>query len=115
MEVAELCGCRGPEWMWLSPAEFNVTVRMRLGLPLTAQVGKCRLCGKVDVDVMGDHSLCCMSRGLRTRAHTALRNEVAAVAREAFLAPALDVQPFTQAAHTGLRLDAAYQRGGSCG
>ncbi|KAJ9453688.1 hypothetical protein DIPPA_30512 [Diplonema papillatum] len=72
-----------PEWMWLSPAEFNVAVRMRLGLPLTAQVGKCRLCGDADADVMGDHSLCCMSGGLRTRAHTALRNEVAAVAREA--------------------------------
>ncbi|KAJ9436114.1 hypothetical protein DIPPA_26706 [Diplonema papillatum] len=101
-----------PEWMWLSPAEFNVAVRMRLGLPLTAQVGKCRLCGDADADVMGDHSLCCMSGGLRTRAHTALRNEVAAVAREALLTPALEVQPFTQPAHTGLRLDVAYQRGG---
>ncbi|KAJ9453302.1 Retrotransposable element SLACS 132 kDa protein [Diplonema papillatum] len=101
-----------PEWMWLSPAEFNVAVRMRLGLPLTAHVGKCRLCGDADADVMGDHSLCCMSGGLRTRAHTALRNEVAAVAREALLTPALEVQPFTQPAHTGLRLDVAYQRGG---
>ncbi|KAJ9437851.1 hypothetical protein DIPPA_25035, partial [Diplonema papillatum] len=101
-----------PEWMWLSPAEFNVAVRMRLGLPLTARVGKCRLCGDADADVMGDHSLCCMSGGLRTRAHTALRNEVAAVAREALLTPALEVQPFTQPAHTGLRLDVAYQRGG---
>ncbi|KAJ9456220.1 hypothetical protein DIPPA_33907 [Diplonema papillatum] len=49
-------------------------------MSLAPQARVCRLCGTAEADRYGDHSLTCLSAGLRTRVHTAQRNEVAAVA-----------------------------------
>ncbi|KAJ9442663.1 Retrotransposable element SLACS 132 kDa protein [Diplonema papillatum] len=99
-----------PATMWLSGMEFNVLVRQRLGLAVTAEERMCRLCDKNVADVFGDHSLTCMNVGLRTRAHTALRDEVAKLAREALLTPAVEAAPFSGEGFKGLRLDVMYQR-----
>ncbi|KAJ9434820.1 hypothetical protein DIPPA_14796, partial [Diplonema papillatum] len=64
-----------PDDLWMSPAELTVAVRLRLGMQLAPQARECRLCGAAEADRFGDHSLTCLNAGLRTRAHTALRNE----------------------------------------
>ncbi|KAJ9444565.1 hypothetical protein DIPPA_26154 [Diplonema papillatum] len=70
----------------------------------------CRLCDKNVADVFGDHSLTCMNVGLRTQAHTALQDEVAKLAREAVLTPAVEAAPFIGKGFKRLRLDIMYQR-----
>ncbi|KAJ9441554.1 hypothetical protein DIPPA_03463 [Diplonema papillatum] len=100
-----------PDDLWMSPAELTVAVRLRLGMQLAPQARECRLCGAAEADRFGDHSLTCLNAGLRTRAHTALRNEVGALAREALLCPVLEDRPFTKHPHRNKRVDVAYTRG----
>ncbi|KAJ9436510.1 hypothetical protein DIPPA_20283, partial [Diplonema papillatum] len=60
--------------MWLSSAELAVAVRLRLGLPIAAAPGECRLCGHGATDVIGSHAQTCFGSGRRTRLHNALRD-----------------------------------------
>ncbi|KAJ9447334.1 hypothetical protein DIPPA_03633 [Diplonema papillatum] len=63
--------------MWLSSAELAVAVRLRLGLPIAAAPGECRLCGHGATDVIGSHAQTCFGSGRRTRLHNVLRDIVA--------------------------------------
>ncbi|KAJ9455316.1 hypothetical protein DIPPA_22056 [Diplonema papillatum] len=101
-----------PDDLWMSRAELTVAVRLRLGMPLAPRDRVCRLCGLATADRFGDHSLSCLNTGLRTRAHTALRDGVAALAREALLGPVLEDRPFTKHPNRNKRVDVLYEREG---
>ena len=104
-----LYGCPdSPPDLWLAGPEFIALIRIRLGLPVSTAPCLCTLCGKVQADIWGDHSLSCMAAGARTRLHNELRNSFAALARLAFLAPILEPQPFSTTTHKGKRVDVAY-------
>ncbi|KAJ9435106.1 hypothetical protein DIPPA_09513, partial [Diplonema papillatum] len=76
--------------MWLSSAELAVAVRLRLGLPIAAAPGECRLCGHGATDVIGSHAQTCFGSGRRTRLHNALRDIVADFARRGLLGPSIE-------------------------
>ena len=88
---------------WLGNAEFSALCKHRLGLPVTDRASTCRLCGKVEADTRGYHSLTCMGSGLRTRAHHALRDAIYEIAGTALLCPRKEGGPF--AAQPSLRAD----------
>ncbi|KAJ9434967.1 hypothetical protein DIPPA_04632 [Diplonema papillatum] len=92
--------------MWLSPAELAVAVRLRLGLPIAAAPGECRLC-----DVNGSHAQTCFGSGRRTRLHNALRDIVADFARRGLLGPSIERAVFANARRK--RPDISYVRDGS--
>jgi hypothetical protein len=78
---------------WMSPAQFQALVRLRLGMPQypSSTAGTtCRLCFKAPLDVMGRHSLTCMGGGLRTAVHNLVRDLVHRLASTALLGPRLE-------------------------
>lgn len=91
--------------LWLPNNLFGQSVRLRLGLPL-GQVERCSLChGKSACDQLGDHSLSCLSQGVKTLTHSAVLDELMKFASVAGCVPAREPHPF--AAQPNLRLDAA--------
>ncbi len=60
----------------LTPEEFRVAVRLRLGLPVYPAVQDCNQCRKKPSDIYGGHSLTCMTSGYRTRAHNSIRDTI---------------------------------------
>ncbi|KAJ9437380.1 hypothetical protein DIPPA_22720 [Diplonema papillatum] len=97
--------------MWLSPAELAVAVRLRLGLPIAAAPGECRLCGHGATDVNGSHAQTCFGSGRRTRLHNALRDIVADFARRGLLGPSIERAVFANARRK--RPDISYVRDGT--
>ncbi|KAJ9455856.1 hypothetical protein DIPPA_34412 [Diplonema papillatum] len=97
--------------MWLSPAELAVAVRLRLGLPIAAAPGECRLCGHGATDVNGSHAQTCFGSGRRTRLHNALRDIVADFARRGLLGPSIERAVFANARRN--RPDISYVRDGT--
>jgi hypothetical protein len=65
----------------LSSHGWRLMARMRLGIPLSPELGlSCPGCGKA-LDSFGDHALCCPDLGVYAR-HTHLRNELAEICSE---------------------------------
>lgn len=98
------------EDLWLKPQLFVAALRLRLGLPILETPSTCRLCNSSEADVFGHHSLACISGGLRTRAHNAIRDGVDALARSALLTPAREPRPFANSPQS--RLDISVSRDG---
>ncbi|KAJ9458089.1 hypothetical protein DIPPA_34838 [Diplonema papillatum] len=97
--------------MWLSSAELAVAVRLRLGLPIAAAPGECRLCGHGATDVIGSHAQTCFGSGRRTRLHNALRDIVADFARRGLLGPSIERAVFANTRRK--RPDISYVRDGT--
>ncbi len=98
--------------LWLSNAEFCVLLRTRLGMPIAAQSKVCNMCNKRTADIFGDHSLSCMTGGLRNRLHNTLRDQLGNLVREALLSPAIEDMPFSSEKHKRDRLDIVYSHMG---
>ena len=63
-----------------------VAVRIRLGIEVYNQPGKCPACGK-DSDALGDHCLVCGNGGERIACHNSLRDSLFTTDQAAGLAP----------------------------
>jgi hypothetical protein len=79
---------------WLPPDVFGMLCRRRLGLPVYPTSALCQLCGKVESDVFGHHTLRCMAFGEKTRAHHRLVDALFARTSSAMLLAQREVCPF---------------------
>ena len=76
-----------PDPAWLSPAEHDVAIRLRLGLPIAEAPSLCGNCGRTWADVHGRHALACMHGPNRWAVHNAVRDAVYFAAGAALWAP----------------------------
>lgn len=94
-------------------AAFETAIRMRLGMPVRAEPGRCALCIDKDaaheLDVYGNEAACCMRSGMRTRLHHGLRDRLHRMLSEALLAPRREVAVDAKSAQ---RLDISAWLGG---
>jgi hypothetical protein len=72
----------------LTPEEFRVALRIRLGLPVFA-AARCGYC-ETPMDESGVHALSCMYGGYHVRRHNAVRDVFAAVAEAGALGPVVE-------------------------
>ena len=94
--LSSLCLPQAGAWLTCTPlpalglhlrgAEFVLSCKFRLGLPVYDQLGPCPNCGK-ESDVLGDHSLVCGTGGERIVRHNAVRDAIFETAAAAGLAP----------------------------
>ena len=89
--------------LWLSSAQFNAAANFRLGKPVAPIESPCVLCrGKKVADVMGYHSLVCMSGGDRARASANICALIGALCRYSGFQVSPQPFPFPE---NGLRPD----------
>ena len=81
--------------LWLSSELFVVLARFRMGMHLCDADFVCPQCRQSTSDRLGDHALTCMSGGLRTLAHNAMRDQVSSLLSECLLRPIRETHPFT--------------------
>jgi hypothetical protein len=98
--------------VWMAPAVFRMSCRLRLGLPLADVESLCVPCasrGRPPVlrDVFGHHALACMLGGERTHAHNTVCRQLVADASFGLLHPAPECHPFGD----GDRLDFVFRTG----
>jgi hypothetical protein len=75
---------------WLSPAEFGVAIRRRLGEPVASAPGLCGNCGVAMADVLGDHAIACMRGPSKWAVHNAMRDAVSRFAGAALWSPVVE-------------------------
>lgn len=103
---------------WLSPREFILLARLRLGaqlFPTESFCGRCALArsGRRSVcDTHGAHALSCMCGGNRTTAHTAVLRSLCAIGSEAILQVSPEVRLFSS--RPNARIDACVDWGATC-
>lgn len=73
----------------LSPPQFHVAVKRLLGLPLFRDTLPCPLC-KQNMDIYGDHSLCCKMTGDNITRHNRVRNFLFKLADRGQLNPEME-------------------------
>lgn len=73
----------------LKPKTFRTAVYYRLGVPILEKEIECPMC-KQNINVYGDHATCCSKAGDLIVRHNAMRNLVAAIAKEGLLSPILE-------------------------
>ena len=70
----------------LSPVEFSLAAKYRLGCPVYDSAGPCPACQRPS-DILGDHALCCSAWGERIARHNLLRDHLHSMAASACLNP----------------------------
>ena len=70
----------------LRPLEFVMSLKYRLGMALYTRAGQCPACNSHS-DELGDHAMCCGSKGERIARHNNLRDLLHQTAVSAALAP----------------------------
>jgi hypothetical protein len=70
----------------MRPAEFVVSVKYRLGVPVFSTAGQCPACSRHS-DALGDHAISCGYQGERIARHDSLRDAVYHTAQTACLGP----------------------------
>jgi hypothetical protein len=73
----------------MKPRNFQVSAKVRLGVPVLKQEVICSLC-KQTVDVLGDHAACCAKTSDLVHRHNRLRNLVDKICTEGNLAPVME-------------------------
>jgi hypothetical protein len=90
---------------WLEPEVFKAVFRFRLGAQIFPAARYCECCQEYQgrdlaraltpaVDVLGDHAISCMKRGLRVTAHNGIRDALHDLCAEACLAPHKEYRAF---------------------
>ena len=92
-----------PRW------QFNLWLSFRLGLPLASGTIRCRLCGKVDADPEGNHTLSCMGNNDKHTWHAHIVKAVRDLASTACWRAPPEPHPFPN--DPSLRLDIAFPAG----
>jgi len=72
---------------WLTPAEFDVLARLRLGLPVAEAPTLCNNCNRAVADVGGHHALSCMFGPSKWAVHNGVRDALDGVAGACLWAP----------------------------
>jgi hypothetical protein len=98
--------------VWMAPAVFRMSCRLRLGLPLAEAESCCVPCasrGRPAVlrDVFGHHALSCMLGGERTHAHNVVCRQLTTDASFGLLHPLPECHPFGD----GDKLDVVFRVG----
>jgi hypothetical protein len=92
---------------WLPPAEFDLTLRLRLGLVTGSAGSFCNRChSQVPLDESGEHELACMCGPERIELHTELTNVGLTFATRGGLQPCRESRPFPDDAQA--RLDISF-------
>jgi hypothetical protein len=75
----------------MKPRLFRIAVAYRLGLPVLNSEIPCPLCMQ-QINIYGDHALCCAKNGDLVIRHNALRNLIYSIASHGLLKPVLEKQ-----------------------
>jgi hypothetical protein len=79
---------------YLNSREFAAACAFRFGLPIYAgRRNRCALCDE-NVEDLNSHAVRCMTGGLRTRCHNAIRDELVSIAKAACLQASTEVMSF---------------------
>ena len=70
----------------MRPAEFIVSVKYRLGVPVFSTAGQCTACARHS-DALGDHAISCGYQGERIARHDSLRDALFHTAQQGCLGP----------------------------
>ena len=70
----------------MKPAEFIVSVKYRLGVPVFSTAGQCSACSRHS-DALGDHAISCGYQGERIARHDSLRDALFHTAQQGCLGP----------------------------
>lgn len=89
------------------PVLARTALRIRLGLPLKETLSVCKLCGRHDSDVFGNHALSCMTGGGKSRAHNAIRDQLYTALSFALFSPSRENHCFGD----NQRMDIVFQHG----
>ena len=89
---------------WHDDPTFIMTSKWRMGDPIYNGHGTCGFCGNLVRDPLGEHVSKCMSKGKRSRLHSAIRGVIFRAAQAGGCYPVLEDQCFPQTDPTA-RLD----------
>ena len=74
----------------LSPSEFQISVKYRLGFAVYEDERKCPYCRSGTVDIFGDHAVICPGRGDAISRHDRIRDRFASACSAAKLSPVIE-------------------------
>ena len=74
----------------LSPCEFQISVKYRLGIAVYEGERKCPYCRSGILDIFGDHAIICHGRGDAISRHDRIRDRIASACSAANLSPVLE-------------------------
>ena len=75
---------------YLSPSEFQINVKYRLGIAVYEDERKCPYCRSVTLDIFGDHAVICHRRGDSISRHHRIRDRFASACSAAKLSPFIE-------------------------
>ena len=74
----------------LSPSEFQISVKYRLGIAVYEDERKCPYCRSGTLDIFGDHAVICHGRGDAFSWHDRIRDRFASACSAANLSPVIE-------------------------
>ena len=74
----------------LSPSEFQISVKYRLGIAVYEDERKCPYCRSGTLDIFGDHAVICPGRGDAISGHDRIRDRLASACSAANLSPFIE-------------------------